>query len=188
MFYSPTHYVTKECVKTFVRSFSLFQSNVLFKTKDISYKNSIDIFAKDDLFFYTVLNVDRYKNFLPYVTDSKIVEKNKNNLKAILEIENILFKEKYVSLINYKYPSTVSVVSEDTTVFHHLITKWEFKEKQNYLNINFYINFRLKNKIYHNFMNLYISEFGKKMLYAFVEEAKKNSMKEIDISNFMKGN
>lgn len=186
MLYCPQYNIRTQYERMFVRGFSLFQHNLLFQTKDIEYQNSVDIVSKNDLFFYTVLNVDRYKHFLPHVTDSKIIEKKQNNLKAILEIKNILFKEKYVSLINYKYPSSVSVISEDTQIFHHLITEWDFKEKQNCLNINFYINFRLKNKIYHNFMNVYIKELGKKILYAFIDEAKENSSKRIDVLNFIK--
>ncbi|CRG98456.1 conserved Plasmodium protein, unknown function [Plasmodium relictum] len=172
-------------LKNGYRKFSLFQNKLLnLKTNDIIYRNNIDIVSKNDFFFYTILNVDRYKYFLPY--DSKITEKNKEYFKAILEIENILFKEKYTSLIHFKYPSTITVSSEDTNVFHHLITEWKIKEKKNCINIDFYINFRLKNKIYQNFMNLYIKELGKKILYSFIKESKENGLKNIDVLKYIK--
>ncbi|ETW38478.1 hypothetical protein PFTANZ_00838, partial [Plasmodium falciparum Tanzania (2000708)] len=53
--------------------------------------------------------------------DSKITEKNKEYFKANLQIENIFFKEKYDSLIQFIYPTTITVSSEDTNIFHHLV-------------------------------------------------------------------
>ncbi|CAX64103.1 hypothetical protein PFAG_01961 [Plasmodium falciparum Santa Lucia] len=167
------------------RNFTIFQNSFI-KTNDIVYRKNIDIVCAKDLFFYTILNVDRYKYFLPYVTDSKITEKNKEYFKANLQIENIFFKEKYDSLIQFIYPTTITVSSEDTNIFHHLITEWIIKEKKNCINIDFYINFRLKNKIYQNFMNLYIKELGKKILYSFINESKSNSYKNTDVLHLIK--
>ncbi|EWC89112.1 hypothetical protein PFNF54_02077 [Plasmodium falciparum NF54] len=83
------------------RNFTIFQNSFI-KTNDIVYRKNIDIVCAKDLFFYTILNVDRYKYFLPYVT-------------------NIFFKEKYDSLIQFIYPTTITVSSEDTNIFHHLV-------------------------------------------------------------------
>ncbi|KNG78890.1 hypothetical protein PFMG_05006 [Plasmodium falciparum IGH-CR14] len=91
------------------RNFTIFQNSFI-KTNDIVYRKNIDIVCAKDLFFYTILNVDRYKYFLPYVTDSKITEKNKEYFKANLQIENIFFKEKYDSLIQFIYPTTITVI------------------------------------------------------------------------------
>ncbi|VWU52817.1 conserved protein, unknown function, partial [Hepatocystis sp. ex Piliocolobus tephrosceles] len=71
------------------------------------------------------------------------------------------------------------VSSEDTHLFYHLITKWVLEQKKNYINVNFYISFRLKNIIYQNFMNLYIKEVGEKVLYSFIKESKSNSVKNL---------
>ncbi|KOB60898.1 hypothetical protein PFHG_02631 [Plasmodium falciparum HB3] len=155
------------------RNFTIFQNSFI-KTNDIVYRKNIDIVCAKDLFFYTILN------------DSKITEKNKEYFKANLQIENIFFKEKYDSLIQFIYPTTITVSSEDTNIFHHLITEWIIKEKKNCINIDFYINFRLKNKIYQNFMNLYIKELGKKILYSFINESKSNSYKNTDVLHLIK--
>ncbi|EUR73173.1 hypothetical protein PFBG_02035 [Plasmodium falciparum 7G8] len=93
------------------RNFTIFQNSFI-KTNDIVYRKNIDIVCAKDLFFYTILNVDRYKYFLPYVT--------------------------------------------------------------------------LKNKIYQNFMNLYIKELGKKILYSFINESKSNSYKNTDVLHLIK--
>ncbi|CDU19430.1 coenzyme Q-binding protein COQ10 homolog, mitochondrial, putative [Plasmodium yoelii] len=149
-------------------------------SKEIIYRKNVDIICKNNIFFYTILNVDEYKHFLPYVTDSEITYKCDECFNADLQIENIFFKEKYKSIIKYKYPTTIMVSSHDTSLFYHLITEWDIKDKQNYINVNFYINFKLKNKLYQNFMNLYIKELGRNILYAFIKEAKSNSLKNVD--------
>ncbi|SBT74759.1 coenzyme Q-binding protein COQ10 homolog, mitochondrial, putative [Plasmodium malariae] len=175
-----TSTVSMNTYKTsFNRRFSSFQ-NKFIKNKEIIYRNNVDIVCKSHIFFCTILNVDGYKHFLPYVTDSKITEKAERHFKAILQIENILFKEKYNSIIKFNYPTTITVSSEDSKLFNHLITRWIIKEKQNCINVDFYINFRLKNIIYQNFMNLYIKELGKKILYAFIKESQGNNLKNMD--------
>lgn len=37
-------------------------------SKEIIYRKNVDIICKNNIFFYTILNVDEYKHFLPYVT------------------------------------------------------------------------------------------------------------------------
>ncbi|VWU53120.1 coenzyme Q-binding protein COQ10 homolog, mitochondrial, putative, partial [Hepatocystis sp. ex Piliocolobus tephrosceles] len=90
------------------RKYSSFLLKNLMNNNDIIYNKNIDIVCENDVFFYTILNVNNYKNFLPYVTESQISEKNKDHLKAILKIENILFKEKYKSIIKFNYPTTIT--------------------------------------------------------------------------------
>ncbi|SCM24867.1 conserved Plasmodium protein, unknown function [Plasmodium chabaudi chabaudi] len=171
--------------KIIKRSYSILLDKFM-NTKEIIYRKNVDIFCKNNIFFYTILNVDEYKNFLPYVTDSEITYKCEEYFNAVLQIENIIFKERYKSIIKYKYPTTITVSSHDTNLFYHLITEWDIKDKQDYINVDFYINFRLKNKLYQNFMNLYIKELGRNILYAFIKEAKSNSLKNVDsfLDNF----
>ncbi|SBT75197.1 coenzyme Q-binding protein COQ10 homolog, mitochondrial, putative [Plasmodium ovale] len=161
------------------RCYSTFMSKFVTQN-DIIYRNNIDVRCKRDIFFYTVLNVDNYKYFLPYITDSKITEKTERYLKANLQMENILFKEKYNSLIHFSFPKTITVSSLDTNIFHHLLTEWIITEKTGCINVDFYINFRLKNNIYQNFMHMYIKELGKKILYSFIRESRANSLKNVD--------
>ncbi|KJP85198.1 hypothetical protein AK88_05157, partial [Plasmodium fragile] len=89
------------------RRFSFFRSKLWSPTENIIYRKNLDISCKSHVFFYTVLNVDRYSHFLPYVTKSKITDKAEEHFKAVLQIENLLFKESYDSVIRFKVPTTV---------------------------------------------------------------------------------
>ncbi|GAW78962.1 hypothetical protein, conserved [Plasmodium gonderi] len=163
------------------RCYSLFKNKIWNPSEDITYRKNINIICDSHVFFYTILNVDRYSHFLPYVTKSKITEKLEEQFKAVLHIQNIFFKEKYDSLIRFKYPTNITVSSADTNLFNHLITEWIIEQKPDCINVHFYINFRLKNRIYQNFMNMYIRKLGNMILYAFIKEARANSFKNVDL-------
>ncbi|EUD66612.1 hypothetical protein C922_02933 [Plasmodium inui San Antonio 1] len=163
------------------RRYSLFRNKVWTPAEDVTYRKNLDIIFQSHVFFYTVLNVDRYSHFLPYVTKSKITDKKEDHFRAFLQIENLLFKESYHSVIRFKVPTTVKVSSADTNLFNHLNTEWIIEEKPGCINVDFCISFRLKNLVYQNFMRMYIQEMGKKILYAFIEEAQRNSVKNVDV-------
>ncbi|GAB64465.1 hypothetical protein PCYB_011980, partial [Plasmodium cynomolgi strain B] len=163
------------------RSYSLFSNKIWTPTEDIIYRKNLDVICQSHVFFYTVLNVDRYSHFLPYVTKSKITDKAEEHFRAFLQIENLFFKESYDSVIRFKVPTTVKVSSADTNLFNHLTTEWIIEEKTGCINVDFYISFRLKNKVYQNFMRMYIQEMGKKILYAFIREARVNSLRNVDM-------
>ncbi|ANQ05751.1 Uncharacterized protein PCOAH_00001370 [Plasmodium coatneyi] len=163
------------------RSYSLFRNKLWTPSEDIIYRKNLDVICQSNVFFYTVLNVDRYSHFLPYVTKSKITDKAEEHFRAFLQIENLLFKESYDSVIRFKVPTTVKVSSADTNLFNHLTTEWIIEEKTGCINVDFYISFRLKNMVYQNFMRMYIQEMGKKILYAFIREARMNSLRNVDV-------
>ncbi|ETW43586.1 hypothetical protein PFNF135_02123 [Plasmodium falciparum NF135/5.C10] len=58
--------------------------------------------------------------------------------------------------------------------------------KCNFIHTYFVLYCILKNKIYQNFMNLYIKELGKKILYSFINESKSNSYKNTDVLHLIK--
>ncbi|CAA9986195.1 conserved Plasmodium protein, unknown function [Plasmodium knowlesi strain H] len=163
------------------RNYSLFRKKLWTPTEDIIYRKNLDVICQSHVFFYTVLNVDRYSHFLPYVTKSRITEKTEEQFKAFLQIENLFFKESYDSVIRFKVPTTVKVSSADTNLFNHLTTEWIIEDKTGCINVDFYISFRLRNMVYQNFMRMYIQEMGKKILYAFIREARMNSLRNIDV-------
>ncbi|CAG9484979.1 unnamed protein product [Plasmodium vivax] len=162
------------------RSYSLFRNQLWTPSEDVTYRKSLDVICQSHVFFYTVLDVDRYSHFLPYVTKSKITHKAEQHFRAVLQIENLLFRESYDSLIRFKVPTTVKVSSADTNLFSHLTTEWVIEEKPGCIHVDFYISFRLKNRVYQNFMRMYIREMGKKILHAFIREARANSARDVD--------
>ena len=103
-----------------------------------------------------VLDIEKYPEFVPWCIDSKIYDKiNKNDeieIIADLTIGKNLFKAKYKSrVIYYKTKDIIHVTNIDGPL-KYLENKWSFKEIGKFSEVDFYVNFELKNKIFNLIM------------------------------------
>ena len=105
-----------------------------------------------------VLDIEKYKDFIPYCLDSKVYERNDKGDKifiiADLTIGKGIFKDTYKSDVKYnKLDDTIYVTNIDGPL-RYLENVWKFTEKDNITEVSFDVDFELKNK----FLNILMTK------------------------------
>ena len=98
-----------------------------------------------------VLDIEKYPEFVPWCLDSKIHDKidkgDKIEIKADLTIGKSFFRDTYKSsVIYYKSVDLIQVTNIDGPL-KHLENKWLFKQDGDSSEVEFHVDFELKNKI-----------------------------------------
>jgi len=103
-----------------------------------------------------VLDIEKYPEFVPWCIKGKIYEhKEKGDrieIIADLTIGKKFFSETYKSFVVYKKSDNSIHVTNIEGPLKYLENKWFFKEKDNNSEVNFHIDFELKNKILNTLM------------------------------------
>ena len=122
-----------------------------------------------------VLDIEKYPEFVPWCVNSKIYSKNdkgdKVEITADLTIGKSFFNETYKSFVIYKKSSDSIHVTNKEGPLKHLENKWLFKQKGNNSEVDFIINFELKNKILNTLMIKSFDIGLKKIADAFEKRA-----------------
>jgi len=105
-----------------------------------------------------VLNIEKYPEFVPFCIDAHVHEKKeKGNLLLIvadLTIGKGPFKDTYKSDVKYfKKEDSIFVTNLDGPL-KHLENTWNFKEKKNFTEVSFEVDFELKNE----FLNIVMTK------------------------------
>ena len=104
-----------------------------------------------------VLDIEKYPEFVPWCLDSKVHEKkNKGNTVEIiadLTIGKSFFKETYKSFVIYSKSADTIYVTCMEGPLKHLENKWFFKDLGEASQVEFQVDFELKNKMLNLFMN-----------------------------------
>ena len=105
-----------------------------------------------------VLDIEKYPQFVPFCLDSKIYEKKeKDNLLLIiadLTIGKGPFKDTYKSDVKFNKKDNSIYVTNLDGPLKHLENKWFFKEKDNFTEVSFDVDFELKNE----FLNIVMTK------------------------------
>ena len=98
-----------------------------------------------------VLDIEKYPEFVPWCLNSKIHSRNdkgdKVEITADLTIGKSFFNETYKSFVIYEKSSDSIHVTNKEGPLKRLENKWLFKQKGNNSEVNFHVDFELKNKI-----------------------------------------
>ena len=122
-----------------------------------------------------VLDIEKYPEFIPFCIDSKVYETNddENEIKIIadLTIGKRPFIDTYKSDVRYdKKNDSINVTNIDGPL-KHLENNWKFIQKENYTEVQFDVDFEIKNK----FLNMIMTksfQFGlNKIADAFQKRA-----------------
>ena len=124
-----------------------------------------------------VLDIEKYPEFIPFCIDSKVYErKDKENeilIIADLTIGKRPFVDTYKSDVRCDKKNGSIYVTNIGGPLKHLENNWKFIQKENYTEVQFDVNFEIKNK----FLNLIMEksfQFGlNKIADAFQERAEK---------------
>ena len=124
-----------------------------------------------------VMDIEKYPEFIPWCLNGKIHnindKGNKIEIIADLTIGKNFFSETYKSFVIYEKSSDTISVSNIDGPLKHLENKWFFKEKGNNSEVDFYIDFELKNKILNLFMTKFFDIGLKKIADSFEKRALK---------------
>ncbi len=135
-------------------------------------------------FFYPVglienliLDIDNYKEFLPWCTNSKIISKKKNQnsieIIADLEIGYSFAKDVYTSHVKYDIMTKKIIVKAIDGPLKILENIWVLNEiNENECEVEFFINLELKNIILNKMLNKMFDIGFKKILNSFDQRAK----------------
>jgi len=98
-----------------------------------------------------VLDIEKYPEFVPWCLDGKIHTNNDKGktveITADLTIGKSFFKETYKSFVVYDKTSDSIQVTNMQGPLKHLENKWFFKQKGENSEVDFHVDFELKNKI-----------------------------------------
>ena len=98
-----------------------------------------------------VLDIEKYPEFVPWCLDSKIHDKTDKGetieIKADLTIGKSFFRDTYKSFVIYnKSEDSIHVTNIDGPL-KHLENEWFFRQDGDFSEVEFNVDFELKNKI-----------------------------------------
>ena len=104
-----------------------------------------------------VLDIEKYPEFVPWCLGSKIYEKKDKGdtveIIADLTIGKSFFKETYKSFVIYNKSTDTIYVTNMEGPLKYLENKWFFKDLGEASQVEFQVDFELKNKMLNLFMN-----------------------------------
>ncbi len=122
-----------------------------------------------------VLDIEKYPEFVPWCLSSKIYTKidkgNTVEITADLTIGKSFFNETFKSFVIYDKSSDSIHVTNMEGPLKHLENKWFFKENNENSEVEFHVDFELKNKILNMFMSKTFDIGLKKIANAFEKRA-----------------
>ena len=97
-----------------------------------------------------VLDIEKYPTFVPYCIDAKIFKKKVNDdfiiIIADLTIGKGIFKDTYKSDVKFNKKDNSIYVTNIDGPLKYLDNKWTFKDHKEGAEINFDVDFEIKNK------------------------------------------
>ena len=138
-----------------------------------SVKRSIE--CKKEQLIDLVLDIEKYPIFVPFCLGAKIHEKKDQGdlllIVADLTIGKDPFKDTYKSDVKFNKKEDSIYVTNLDGPLKYLENKWYFKEKGENSEVNFHVDFELKNKIL-NMLMIKSFDIGlKKIADAFEKRA-----------------
>ena len=139
-----------------------------------SVKRSIK--CKKEQLINLVLDVEKYPTFVPFCLDAKVYKKKEKGdlllIVADLTIGKGPLKDTYKSDVKYNKKKDSIYVTNLDGPLKHLENKWYFKEKGENSEVNFHVDFELKNKILNMVMTKSFDIGLRKIADAFEKRAK----------------
>ena len=96
-----------------------------------------------------VLDIEKYPEFVPWCIEGKIHEKNESEdlieIRGDLKLGKKFLNQTYTSLVLYYKDKDKIIVTNLDGPLKHLKNEWLFKEVNNSTQLEFFIDFELKN-------------------------------------------
>ena len=122
-----------------------------------------------------VLDIEKYPEFVPWCIKGKINEKNESKdlitFNGDLKVGKSILNETFSSHVSYHKAKDKIIVTNLDGPLKHLKNEWFFKEINNSTQLDFFIDFELKNPILNSIMKKSFKIGLSKIARAFEERA-----------------
>jgi coenzyme Q-binding protein COQ10 len=129
------------------------------------------IFCNKKNLIQMVLDIEQYPQFVPWCLDGKIHKKIETDdfieIKADLKVGKRFINETYSSLVLYSKKKDLITVTNIGGPLKYLKNEWKFKELNNKTELDFSIDFEVKNNFLNIIMKNYFNFGLKKITDAF---------------------
>ncbi len=123
-----------------------------------------------------VLDIEKYPEFVPWCLSGKIYERKESKdiveIKADLKVGKKIINETYTSLVLYYKEKDKILVTNIDGPLTHLKNEWNFKEINHSTQLEFEIDFELKNNLLNIIMKKSFNFGLNKIADAFEKRAK----------------
>ena len=124
-----------------------------------------------------VLDIEKYPEFVPWCLSGKVHSRNESSdlieIKADLKVGKSIINETYTSLVLYYKEKDKILVTNIDGPLTHLRNEWKFKEINNSTQLEFDIDFELKNNLLNVIMKRYFNFGLNKIADSFEKRALK---------------
>ena len=122
-----------------------------------------------------VLDIEKYPEFVPWCIEGKIYDKNESSdlitFNGDLKVGKSILNETFSSQVSYYKEKDLIIVTNLGGPLKHLKNEWKFKEINNSTQLEFFIDFELKNPILSGIMKKSFELGLSKIAKAFEERA-----------------
>ena len=122
-----------------------------------------------------VLDIEKYPEFVPWCIKGKIYEKNESDdlvtFNGDLKVGKSILNETFSSHVSYLKDKDKIIVTNLDGPLKHLKNEWIFKEVNNATQLEFFIDFELKNPILNSIMKKSFEIGLNKIAKSFEERA-----------------
>ena len=122
-----------------------------------------------------VLDIEKYPEFVPWCIEGKKYETNESSdliiFKGDLKVGKSILNETFSSLVTYYKEKDKIIVTNLDGPLKHLKNEWEFQEINNTTQLQFFVDFELKNPILNGIMKKSFELGLNKIAKAFEERA-----------------
>ena len=124
-----------------------------------------------------VLDIEKYPEFVPWCIEGKIEDKNESTdlitFKGDLKVGKSILNETFSSHVSYYKEKDKIIVTNLDGPLKHLKNEWTFKEINNGTQLEFFIDFELKNPVLNSIMKKSFELGLNKIAKSFEERATK---------------
>ena len=114
------------------------------------------IHCKKEQLVEMVLDIEKYPEFVPWCIEGKINDKNESldliTFNGDLKVGKSILNETFSSHVSYYKEKDTIIVTNLNGPLKHLKNEWKFKEVNNSTQLEFFIDFELKNPILNGIM------------------------------------
>ena len=124
-----------------------------------------------------VLDIEKYPEFVPWCIEGKAYNKNESfdviTFSGDLKVGKSILNETFSSHVSYYKEKDMIIVTNLDGPLKNLKNEWKFKEVNNSTQLDFFIDFELKNPILNGIMKKSFELGLNKIAKAFDERARK---------------
>ena len=136
-------------------------------------KKEIELNHNANDLYNIVLKIEEYPDYIPWCSNIKIIERKKNEIKAIMIVNYKFFPtQKFTSKVVYDLKNKKIKTSYIEGPLKDLFTTWEFIQlEKNKTKVIFVVGFEFKNFIHQKLAELFFPLIEIKMMNSFIGRA-----------------